>query len=282
MKIAVLLTVFNRKQKTLACLESLQQQELPPNVNIEVFLTDDGSSDGTTEAITSHFPCTHVYRGTGKMFWAGGMRHAWKNALSTNPDFYLLLNDDTMLDRRAVSILLDTSTNAGRSPVPSIAIGSTCNEGGSLSYGGWKLGSRVFWKSRRVYSEVKHTECDFGNANIMLVPHEVVSRIGILSDRFTHSLADFDYTLRAKKIGFKLRVPPGFLGNCTDDHDKNWKSRQVPLGERIAYLKSPKGLAYREYLHFIQQHFPLSYPSAFVKLWLKTFFPFIWDTFRKA
>ncbi|HYE55805.1 MAG TPA: glycosyltransferase, partial [Chitinophagaceae bacterium] len=75
MKIAVLLTTFNRKQKTLACLQSLQQQILPGNVSLEVFLTDDASSDGTAETVLQQFPSTHVFIGTGFLYWAGGMRH---------------------------------------------------------------------------------------------------------------------------------------------------------------------------------------------------------------
>ncbi|HYE53803.1 MAG TPA: hypothetical protein VD996_03135, partial [Chitinophagaceae bacterium] len=194
----------------------------------------------------------------------------------------LLLNDDTVLNPHAIAVLINISTNYGMSPIPAICIGSTCDHSGQLSYGGWKLRSHIFWRSCRVFSDKSQQECDFANANILLVPQEVVAQIGILSDRFTHSLADFDYTLKARKAGFKLRVAPNFLGNCVDDHGKSWKSQSTSLRKRIDYLKSPKGLAYKEYLHFIQEHFPLSYPSAFCKLWLKTFFPFIWDTLKKT
>ena len=104
----------------------------------------------------------------------------------------------------------------------------------------------------------------------------LINKIGFLSNSYTHSLADYDYTLTAKKVGFDVLVAPGFLGECKDDHGNNWKSSKVSLKDRIKYLKSPTGLAYKEYLIFIKRHFPASYPSAFVKLWLKTFFPFIW------
>lgn len=278
MKIAVLLTTYNRKQKTIACLESLCMQQLPPGFAMDIHLTDDNSADGTAQAVRQQFPAVYVYQGTGDLFWAGGMRHTWQRAMRHQPDFYLLLNDDTMLHPQAVSTLLRTSMEQ---ETPSLCIGSTCDDSGNLSYGGWKLSSALFWKSRMVHDNAKQVDCDFGNANILLVPKQVAERIGILSDRFTHSLADFDYTLRAKKAGFRLSVPAGFLGSCINDHKKNWLSKKT-LRQRLTYLKSAKGLAYREYLHFIQSHFPLSYPGAFCKLWLKTFFPFIWDAFKKA
>lgn len=279
MKIAVLLTTYNRKQKTLACLESLRRQNLSPDVKLEIFLTDDASADGTADAVKNLWPDANIFHGTGSLFWAGGMRATWREAIKQKPDYYLLLNDDTLLEPHAVETLL---ANCLANQNSAICIGSTCdNHSGELSYGGWKLEAKGQWKSSRVQPGNGYVECDFGNANIMLVPQNVVERIGILADHFTHSLADYDYTLRAKKAGVRVVLAPGFLGQCIDDHGNNWKSSNTTLKERIAYLKSPKGLAYSEYLRFIKDHFPLSYPSAFAKLWMKTFFPFIWDTLKK-
>jgi GT2 family glycosyltransferase len=279
MKIAVLLTTFNRKEKTIACLQSLTAQKLPDGVEIEVFLTDDNSKDGTADAVKDVFPGIHVYGGSGSLFWAGGMRYSWKQAMLYPFDYFLLLNDDTVLYEKAISILLDSN----RTEI-AVCVGTTLDKAsGSLSYGGRKVSSGFFQlKSYKVHSDTSYVECDLGNANIMLVPRDVVNKVGILSDVFTHGIADYDYTLKVKKQGFPVLVAPGILGYCVDDHGNNWKSAKVGLKERIKYLKSPKGLAYKEYLHYIKSHFPLHYPSAFCKLWMKTFFPFLWDSFKKS
>lgn len=284
MTVAVLLTTFNRKQITLSCLEKLKNQEVSENVHLKIFLTDDGSSDGTADAVRNLYPDVNVYLGDGAMFWAGGMRNSWKKALSSQADYYLLLNDDTILTKNAVSVMLNYYTSANnKSSKPAICIGSTVNQyTGKISYGGRRLNSKVYWnKGYFMHSETEYLNCDVANANIMLVPWEIVNDIGILSDTFTHGLADYDYTLKAKKAGYDLVVAPGFLGSCVDDHGNNWKSGNTSLKERIVYLKNPKGLAYKEYLSFIKEHFPLSYPSAFLKLWIKTLFPFLWDTLKK-
>lgn len=280
MTIAVMLTTFNRRQQTLACLRSLSAQELPEGVDLKIFLTDDASRDGTADAVKEYLPAAEVYKGTGSLYWAGGMRHTWEKALRSKAGFYLLLNDDTVLLPHAIgSLLRASSVDAG---APAIAIGSTWDKSSErISYGGWKLRSKWLWKSERVEAEGEVAECDFANANILLVPEAVVRKIGILAGHFTHSLADYDYTLKARKAGFKLRVAPGCLGSCVDDHGHNWKPAGTPLKERIQYLKSPKGLAYKEYLRFISDHFPLSYPSAFCKLWMKTLFPSLWDRYKK-
>ena len=283
MTIAVLLTTFNRKQKTLACLQSLYQQQLPEDVHLKVFLTDDNSADGTSDAVKTHFPEVQVFNGSGSLFWAGGMRNTWQKALAATADYYLLLNDDTLLTQTAVAALLKCSGYAkSKGNKPAVCVGSTADdETGKISYGGRKLADKNSWgEGFLVYSETEFLNCDVANANILLVPAEVVKEIGILSTTFTHGLADYDYTLKAKKAGFGLLVAPGFLGTCIDDHGNNWKSANTTLKERLAYLKSPKGLAYHEFLGFIKEHFPKSYPAVFVKLWLKTLFPVIWDKFK--
>ena len=54
--IAVLLTVFNRKDKTLQSLERLYKLLPLDDIQVDVYLTDDGCTDGTPEALTEYFP----------------------------------------------------------------------------------------------------------------------------------------------------------------------------------------------------------------------------------
>lgn len=280
MKIAVLLATYNRKSQTLSCLVNLFNQQVAKGITLEVFLTDDASTDGTAEAVAREFPSVHLLKGSGSLFWAGGMRHTWNEALKSNADHYLLLNDDTLLTKEAITKLLAWYTIPGNPPA--ICIGSTQDVyTRKISYGGQKLYNQKKVQSFNVYSESEYTECDMANANIMLVPAVIIKNIGILSGTYTHSMADFDYTLRAKKAGFPVMVVPGILGFCTDDHGKNWKTSAVSLAERIKYLKSPKGLAYDEYMQFIRLHFPTHVQVTFVKLWMKTLFPVMWDNFKR-
>ncbi|KQS30666.1 glycosyltransferase family 2 protein [Dyadobacter sp. Leaf189] len=282
MKIAVLLTTYNRKDKTLGCLKSLYSQDINNDVELSTFLTDDLSSDGTAEAVKQSFPQVQLLKGTGTLFWAGGMRKSWRRASEGNFDYYLLVNDDTILFPDALDTLLKCAeTTRKKFGAAGICIGSTMDAvSQKISYGGKKLTSHFSIKSVQVFSSKEAVECDLGNANIMLVPAQVVQKVGILSDHFTHGIADYDYTLKAKKAGFSVVVAPGVLGECTDDHGNNWRGQNTTLSERIKYLMSPKGLAYHEYLGFIRDHFPVYYPFAFSKLWLKTLFPFIWENLK--
>ena len=282
MKIAVLLTTYNRRDKTVACMNSLKAQENIPGIELSVFLTDDNSADQTVEAVREIFPHANILLGNGSLFWAGGMRNSWNEALKQQFDFYLLLNDDTLLTKNTICTLVNSyQTIYAEKNTEAIIIGSTSEFGESkISYGGKKLTSRYDIKYATAFSETEILECGMGNANIMLVPHAIVNKIGILSSVYTHGIADYDYTLQARRNKFGVYVAPGILGHCSDDHGKNWKSQKSSLKERITFLKSPKGLAYHEHLHLIRTFFPLSLPMAFVKLWLKTLFPVIWDKFK--
>lgn len=281
--VAVLLTCHNRKSKTIECMEALNNCELPDNFYFDVFLVDDGSTDGTATALKKMFKNINIIKGNGKLFWAGGMRKAWKNAIdsSKNFDFFLLLNDDTILFKNALKIIFKDLKSTGNEN--SIIVGSTIDpDTKEISYGGHKLLYENNIKSELLLPNEKFPQkCDLGNANIMLVPNSVFEKLGMLSKSYTHGIADYDYTLRAKKANIGTFLASKYCGVCKNDHGVNWMNKKNSLKRRIEYLYSPKGLSYKEYLFFIRSHFPAHLPMAYFKLWMKTVFPGLWDKYKK-
>ena len=276
--IAVLLTVFNRKEKTIACLRSIYAQEGFEDNDIYIFIVDGGSEDATPEAIKVEFPNVHVSVHDG-LFWAGGMRQAWREALDYRQDYdYLwLLNDDTTLYPQCLKSLIDTETKYPNG----IYIGATCDsKTKNYSYGGIKLQNRNYSKGNIVIPNGQYQRVDMGNANIMLVSRTAYDQLGTFCDVYTHGIADYDYTLRAIDKKIPVILAPNYCGECIDDHGNNWIPQNRPLKERIKYLYSPKGLAYKEYLYWIKTFFPKEYYSAKLKLWGKTLFPVIWEKFK--
>ena len=282
--IAILITSYNRKEKTIYCLKNLFHS---PNqevyYTIKVYLVDDGSIDGTASAIRKEFPEVIIIQGTGNLFWAGGMRLAWQTAKDFDEyNYFLLLNDDTILLPNKITDLINSNKKCKAAMIKEgITIGTTIDaESGKITYGGRLLRNKFSPKSDKVFKDNVDMPCDLGNANIMLVPKAIVDEIGILSTFFTHGLADFDYTLRAKQAGFWVLVAPFICGYCKNDHGKRWKSSDSTLKERIQFMHNPKGLAYHEYMNLLKTHFPYYLPVAFVKLWIKTLFPFLYDRFK--
>lgn len=282
-QIAVLVTCHNRKQKTLAFLASLTGQEIIGNLQIDIYLLDDGSTDGTGDAVAGLYPFIKLIKGPGDLFWAGGMRTIWKHAIAQKAyDIFLLFNDDVVLTEGALERLLNCYQKVGKKGV--VLVGSTLSPvTGTISYGGHTL---YDVKHAAYYSnipdETETIPCHLGNANVLLVDALTVQTIGVFLDDYIHSVADFDYTQSAFEAGMAVLIAPGYYGYCEDDHGVNWLSgKKNSLRKRIDYLHSPKGLAYREYLLYIKKHFPADYISSVTKLWLKTFFPIIWDKFKR-
>ncbi|MBU6158238.1 MAG: glycosyltransferase family 2 protein [Bacteroidetes bacterium] len=282
---AVLITSYNRVDTTFKCLQSIQSQQLPDFVSLSVYLVDDASPDQTGNFVSTHFPNVHVLKGNGSLFWAGGMRFAMDAALTYEYDGFFLINDDVTLFpdafRRLIEVNQYAISNFGKRGV---YVGSTQNnDDGIISYGGRKITSQ--WSGSSVLitpSETIPVPCDLSHANILLVMREVIHQIPFFTPPFIHRLADYDFTLRVRKAMLPLLIAPGYYGLCDDDHGKNWLSTAFSLRQRISFLKNPKYLAYHEYLYFLKNHFPYSLPVAFLKLWLKTLFPFFWDKFKSV
>ena len=84
--IAILLTVFNRKEKTIKCLHNITAQSLPADTKLDIYIVDGGSTDGTVESVKTQFPHVNIKTVDG-VFWNRGMIEAWKMAEETEPSY---------------------------------------------------------------------------------------------------------------------------------------------------------------------------------------------------
>jgi len=282
MRVAILYTCFNRKDKTLSSLKHLYEalDNSKQHISISVYLTDDNSSDGTSKAVTSQFSEVKILKGDGELFWAGGMRNSWGEALKRDYDAYLLLNDDTETFSSLFNELLEThSYSIEKYGKGGIYIGSTKDkQTQKLSYGGAIFTNKIMAKYIKVIPNGQTPqECELGNANIMMVHKDVVSKIGILSKGYVHGLADFDYTLKAGKTDIPIIITPNYLGNCTNDHsDKYQKFSKLSLVKRWKMLHNPIGLDFKSQLIYMKNNFPYRFPFVFIMGYFKVLFPTIY------
>lgn len=280
-RIAVLMTCHNRKAKTLSCLASLFAQRLA-NFCFDVWLVDDGCTDGTTEAVRAQFPAVQVITGSGHLYWNGGMRLCWQLALRTEPDFYLWLNDDVNLVTDALLRLVVCYDEQQRSQPKIGAVVGTMQDpftqqpsyGGRCARSPWlplAIGSVLAPQERPLY-------CDYVNGNLCLVPAAAVQQIGILSERFTHSMGDFDYSIRLRRAGFNLIVAPGIFGECALNPLKgSIKDTTVPLSVRVSWMNKPtKCPPLREWLYFIRLYGGPFWILLYMKAVIGRLFPRVW------
>lgn len=259
-EIAVLITCHNRINETLKCLRALHGQHVSFPVRLSVFLTDDGSTDGTAQAVLAEFPGTTVLQGDGNLYWCGGMRLAWQEALDCGGfDYFLWLNNDTYLYQDALAAMVATAETH-----PGIVVGSSQEpDGGRWSYGGrFTSGGGKSMDSTPLIPSDRPQRCQLMNGNVVLVPRDVVDSIGQLSDSFTHALADFDYGFRALDAGIAITVPPGYQGVCARNPLPAWCDPATPVARRLALFNAPKGIHFSRYMTFCYRHF------GFLAVWI--------------
>jgi GT2 family glycosyltransferase len=253
-QIAILMTCHNRRDFTLSCLEALNEQK----VNFKVYLVDDGSNDGTSEAVSSKYPEIKLIPGDGNLFWVGGMRLAFAEAIKDNCDYYLWLNDDTLLKPKAIENLLEISDRLeAKGDRDSIIVGSTQDPvTGKPTYGG-AVRSKIWYSNKFEFLEPSNSlqQCDTMYGNCVLIPRSVVDKVGNLDPIFIHTMGDLDYGLRAKKLGCSIWAAPEFVGTCSKNSVKNsWVDIKLPLHKRLQKAFQIKGFPWKPWYTFAKRH----------------------------
>jgi len=277
--IAVLLACHNRKEKTLCCLRSLFSCTLPENCELHVYLTDDGSTDGTAEGVKEKFPDVKIVQGNGNLFWNRGMNLAWKTAAKERDyDFYLWLNDDTNLYSNSLAELFQVSQSKNNK---SIICGSTSavSDKKTITYGGGKFINGIVI----LVPNGKAQECECFNGNVVLIPKYIFNKVGFNDSFYNHSFGDIDYGLTAQKKGIESYVSPNILGECEGHSEKIpiWDNSEYSLKKRWQNLHSPLGLNPRELFYFNKKHFGILFAiRRHISIYIRVVFSGLWHKIK--
>ena len=203
----VLIPCHNNKGDVLSLLGYLERQTYPHG---RVVLVDDGSTDGTEDAVRGEFPQVTILKGSGALWWTGanalGVDYIVPRAQTS--DFILLLNNDLVVESDYIQRLVEASATFGRA-----IVGSTLYDFHSRRFveAGIILDRRLNASINRDYDVVARKDGD-DDVSVLpgrgtLIPMEVFSRIGNFnSRRLPHYGADYEFTVRAKRAGFRLIV----------------------------------------------------------------------------
>lgn len=253
-RIAVLITCHNRREKTLSSLSALFHADLLKNYSLDIFLVDDGSTDGTSIAVQNNFPSVNIIKGDGNLFWNGGMHLSWTTAKNKNDfDFYLWLNDDTIILTDALTNAILSSEEKGNA---SIICGATMSADFKCTYSAFRRISKH--KFEKIEPNGKLQKCEVFNGNFVLIPQKVFHQVGNLDSSFTHFLGDFDYGLRASKLNISSYMLSDYIGYCEAGSSyRNWKNPNIKAIERIKLLYSPLGNNPLQFFKYQLRHFGL-------------------------
>lgn len=275
------MTCFDRRDTTARCLRALRAQEGIDDVRVQVYLVDDGCTDGTGQMVRDSFPEVNVLQGTGDLYWCGGMALADDIARQTKPDYMLWLNDDVVLSPTAVRELLDTAT---MSDDVTVVVGSLRHSAsGGQTYGGFTVTRPGDPFARmRVLPNGLVQDADTFNGNLVLVPRVVRERVGALDTRLRHNMADIDFGFRVRESGFRVVVCPSYVGECAEDPSRNaWHDPSVPVWTRMRKVASAKVFPPRARYVFVRKHCGWRWSFAFVSPYARALMPALYERRRK-
>ena len=193
----IIIPVYNRREITLTCLEGLKKNGDLQRYHLVV--VDDGSSDGTKEAITESYPDVAVLTGDGNLWWTGAIALGMEYAYEQGAEYFIWLNDDCLPEPNALPrIVTFMQQHPG-----TIASASFYSPGATepVRYSGFR-GRKGQAASLGEIVEVEGT-----SGWCVGIPVAVFERIGSPeAKKFPHYAGDSTYTLKATRAGFNARI----------------------------------------------------------------------------
>lgn len=209
-RVYICIPVHNRLKYTIECIESILKQNYK---NYEVIITDDGSTDGTTEMIKSYYPEVVVLNGDGNLWWSGATNKCIDYVLTVaqNGDFVFTLNNDTKVQKDTIDVLVKNALRNKSSIISAINVFES--DGISIEPSAQKKRSILgidfpkkvnsWGESIKGYSGL--VEVDSLSGKGVLIPINVFKDIGLYNSvLLPHYHADTEFTFRAKRNGYKI------------------------------------------------------------------------------
>lgn len=185
-----------------------------PSIRYIVVVTDDGSTDGTGDWISKHYPDVVLLKGDGNLWWSGGVnRGAAFSIEKLHSDYLLLWNNDVIPADDYFSQIARIINEAEEKTVIGSKIYRLENDL-IWSYGGIfnpVSGKKYLLGYNQPDSEkfLTTAEVDWLPGMGTLIPSDLIGEIGYWDEKvFPQYHGDSDFTFRAKKAGYHIVVDP--------------------------------------------------------------------------
>ncbi len=206
MRITAVVLSWNGREDTLACLESL--------AGVETVVVDNGSEDGSPDAIAERFPDVELVRARVNLGFAAGNNVGIRRALDLGADWIVLVNNDATAAPDLVDALVAA---AGRRPDAGALAGKVYvhEPRDVLWYAGGSFEPRVGYNGRvrgagkrddGSYDEER--DVDWGTGALLAVSREAIDRVGLLDEELFAYLEDVDWCLRIRDAGLRVVFVP--------------------------------------------------------------------------
>lgn len=270
--LAVITINYNLSHETIPCVESVIASDYQ---DLVVYLIDNGSTHDDYLKLRSHFTDNEkvsVLRIESNCGYVGGVNFGLRKALEESPDYILIMNNDTVLDRSAIGYLTDA---AQRHQNRAIISGKVYyyDHPDILQHTGEVITDRRYLKAiapgrneRDTGQYDVETERDALDDVFWLLPLQVVEDVGFYCDSFFLYAEQGDYALRARDKGYKLIYTPAA---------KIWHKVSMTTGNGnptalpVCFWRG-QGLFLLQYRHLKTRHFIVMLLKWVFKLFLNS------------
>lgn len=209
--VTIVVLNWNQKDETIACLRSLAAADLG---GAAVVVVDNGSRDGSVDALRAEFPSVRILALPENRGFAGGCNAGMRAALEAGAEGILLLNNDTRVARDFLLPLLDAMhSSPGAGAVSSAAFRLDRPTMLDVAY------SEVRFNRRHVVQILgvnalpgegfdRRAEVGVVNACSLLLKAEALRTVGLFDEAYFAYHEDVDWCLRARQAGYQLFYEP--------------------------------------------------------------------------
>ncbi len=238
--LSVVIVNWNTCDLLRDCLRSLFQQV--EGLSLEIFVVDNGSSDGSVALVRDQFPSVTVIENGRNLGFARANNVALRQASGR---YWLLLNSDTVVKKGALEGLQRTMEQDSNIGVAGLQL---LNEDGSLQNSvsnaptlltelGNKRLLRLLWPSRypgkeQHYRKPLQVESVIGAC--LMVRREAAKEVGLLDEDYFFFLEETDWCVRMRTAGWRVVHDPRF----TIYHLQGKSAEKVNVRARIEYWRS--------------------------------------------
>lgn len=212
-RITIIILNWNGWRDTLECLQSVHKINYP---NFDYLVVDNASTDGSVAQLRQAFPDAPILETDKNLGYAGGNNAGIAHALKAQPEFILLLNNDTIVDGEILNAFVEA---ADRFPKAGMF-------GAKMYYYSqpetiWALGGGMWDADRVFFSHVAQDQLDRDcvHKDIFAIDYvigcalfcrsDMIRDIGMMEEAFFLNFEEMDWCFRARKGGYGLYAVPG-------------------------------------------------------------------------
>jgi GT2 family glycosyltransferase len=195
---------------TVDCVKSLQRSTFK---KFDVIIVDNGFKPNSSEKLREACPDAVVLAEEKNLGFGGANNVGTEYALSHGADFVLLLNNDTIVKEDTLEILVKTAEGNPDAGVIGAKI-YYYDKPNMIWYAGGKLnvdkalGTHPGMGEEADESKSECVDTDFVTGCCLLTRREVIAKIGMLDHNYFIYLEDSDYSLRARRAGYRVLYQP--------------------------------------------------------------------------